>query len=127
MSGARRAAFNELKKQVDKYRGELGNIHNTIEDYQQKAEKFPRSRYIHDKMTQLKAIAGLLLQEAEDANNLIGEIEIVLDDHRKAEQKVKELFDLLEECRKHVAGAEALEKEINWSEPIFLDSELTNI
>ena len=113
MSAARQAAFEELKKEVGKFGGELGIIHEIIEKFQKEVEKLSASHKVHHDLATLEAIAGSLLRETVVADNLLEEIELVLDDRRETEKKVEELFDLLDESIKMLAGAEVLEKEIS--------------
>ncbi|MBT4446672.1 hypothetical protein HOA92_02285 [archaeon] len=112
MTIARERAFEELRNLVGEYSAELGNIHIVIDDYERNVEKFHVNDKIHKKVAQLEAISGLLLQEVLDANQLLDDIESSLDDHGATKIKVNQLIRLLAEGPNRVAGAEALEHEI---------------
>lgn len=113
MSAARQAAFEELKKEVGEFKGELGNIHQIIEKHQQKVKKFPASHKIHDEMAKLEAMSGSILKETIAADKLLDEIERTLDNKNETKRKVKELDIILDDSLKFLAGAEVLEKKIN--------------
>ena len=113
MSAERQAAFEELKKEVGDYKGEIGNIHKIIEKYQKKVKKFPASHKVHDEMAKLEAMSGSLLKETIAADKLLDEIKKTLNNRRETKRKVKELCTLMDDSFRLLAGAEVLEKEIN--------------
>ena len=113
MSAKRQAAFEELKREVGDYKGEIGNIHKIIERYQEKVKKFPASHKVHDEMAKLEAMSGSLLKETIAADKLLAEIEMTLDNQSETKRKVKELYSLLDDSFKLLAGAEVLEREIS--------------
>ena len=112
MSTKRKKAFEELQKHVEEYSGEVGNIFEVLEEYLKKVETYPKSHDIHDLLAQIESIAGMLLADTKEAENLLKDIELVLDDQKKTSAKVKELFKLLEEGPKMLAGIEALEEDV---------------
>jgi hypothetical protein len=113
MTKARQKAFEELKDRVEKYSGELGNIHDVLEEYLKKVEIYSHDHKVHELLAQIEAISGLLLVDVGEADKLLKEIEVILDDHTATKIKVKELFELLEGSYEDLAGIEVLEEEVN--------------
>tara|TARA_Y100000310_G_scaffold275414_1_gene291936 strand:+ start:100 stop:453 length:354 start_codon:yes stop_codon:yes gene_type:complete len=110
---SRETAFEEFKKQVKKFQGQVGNVYNIIEKYQKDVEKFPTPHIINDKVAQLEALAGSLLHDTQEADKLLNEIETKLDHKSEAKRLVRQLCTVLGDSLKILAGVEVIEEEIN--------------
>ena len=106
-------AFEEFKKQVEKFQAQVGNVYNIIDKYQKDVKNFPTPHIVNDKVAQLESLAGSLLHDTQEADKLLGEIERNLTNKTNAKRLVRQLCQLMEDSLKILAGVEVLEIEID--------------